>query len=49
MSLSFAFYWLTGGHCAVCLLQGEFLVNAGSFGITTTISGISNVSVLSTV
>ena len=28
-------------------VQGEFLVNAGSFGITTTITGMSNVSALS--
>lgn len=31
--------------CMFVLLQGEFLVNAGSFGITTTISGMSNVSI----
>ena len=30
----------------LCFLQGEFLVNAGSFGITTTTSGMSNVRII---
>ena len=29
---------------SVCLLQNEFLINAGDFGVIASVSGMSNVS-----